>query len=244
MDINALLNLLGNLFQNGLVHFEVNPSLEVSPKLEVNLKLADMITMSVHLNTHNEQTAIAFLTAHKTELAGNKNSINLVAETDRSKSSDQSLIPSKAPFSNGIHLIIDQAEWWENPKPFTLGQLKIVPLELNKQSAISTLRPGENACFTVCLSESDNWLACIPEGTKQFQIDFSNDRPYQTGQSDSEWRFYRYSPDQYISFKGLPQIILSLDKRVAKLALVIERSHSSLHKDEYYALVVAANDEQ
>ncbi len=213
--------------------------------LENQMKLADSISINTYISTlGNQPKTSTIITTHSHSSRVDETtekSIELLPKSAQTLETS-GLEAQDFPFSSGTHLIVNQSSWWETQRHICLGQLKIIPIELEQAVRFNGI---ERACenFRAYLSKKKQLILINLEGREEeIIIDFSEslaEKRLRIVRSD--WIFKAYSSEQVIKFDILPDIVLSISQKVAEQVIVLRRTHKLLPV-EYYVLVVRSSN--
>ncbi|MEH1770317.1 MAG: hypothetical protein V7L27_13325 [Nostoc sp.] len=218
----------------------------------LDLKLADKIDISVNFNfgiIGNQNKPIAIMTPRNSKSKSLETSVENVNESiaflPTNTSKQQKIEPGSniklniqsVPFSSGLHLIINQRNWWDkkgNPeeKSVLIDNIKLIPIEENEWALIKTIENAEQ--FGLCLNINGVIELEFPRNSSKRFIDINNLSP----ELSENFKFTEYKAGEIIKLEVIPDLVFSLEKNIVKKTILIEYKPKTSRK-EYFLFILA-----
>ncbi len=198
----------------------------------------DTVNVQINVNLKQPSATNAFMTARKHQPGDEieEHTIALLAHENQQQTSSR-LIPQNIPLGSGTHLIINQRSLWDFNDPIKrANRLKIIPVpRMGDPIDVQTFESSLPRKFEVRLDAEDAFAIQLWGQRKEIYINLSQPESFTYG--SSRWIFGKYAPGTFMSFSTLselPEFVLSLDPKVVKQAVLVERQPDK----EYYVFVV------
>lgn len=214
-----------------------------------DLKLAENINISINFGTiSNQNKPLAIITPINYKNKSLENSVESINESiaflpnNTSKGqkiesgNNIKLDIQKIPFSSGINLIINQKDWWKKKgnseeKSVLIGDLKLIPLCENEWGYIKTIESEQQ--FGLSINQDGSIKAEIWRGNLP-PIDIKNLSPDLL----ETFEFTEYKAGEVMKFETLPELVVSLNEKVVKKAILVEYYPKNSLK-EYFVFILA-----
>ncbi|MCC5652365.1 hypothetical protein LC609_21560 [Nostoc sp. XA013] len=217
-----------------------------------DLKIAENINISVNFNfgtIGNKNKPIAIITPKNSNNKSLENSVENINESIAFLPSNtpelQKIEPrnnvklniQNVPFSSGLHLIINQRNWWNkkgNPedKSVLIDNIKLIPIQENEWALIKTIENAEQ--FGLCLNRDGVIELEFPRNSSKRVIDINNLSP----DLSENFQFTEYKVGEIIKLESIPELVFSLEKNIVKKTILIEYKPKTSRK-EYFLFILA-----
>ncbi|MEH2240055.1 hypothetical protein [Nostoc sp.] len=226
------------------------------PKLtgigNLNLKLAENINPSINFNfviIGNQNKPLAIITPRGSTSKSLENSLDNVNESiaflpnnapEKRKTEPGNNIKfniTNIPFSSGLHLIINQRNWWHkkgNPedKSVLIDNIKLIPIQENEWALIKTIENAEQ--FGLCLNRNGVIELEFPRNSSKRVIDINN----LSSELSETFQFTEYKAGEIIKLEAIPDLVFSVEKNIVKKTILIEYKPKTSRK-EYFLFILA-----
>ena len=209
--------------------------LQLAEQIVANNKIqvAEQISVNIHFDISNDKAKCqpaAMITA--TNVQEESSASALVDRNDYSQGF------RNLPFRSGTHVIIDDSSWWHRKDHICIGRLKCIPLMTNEEVIFNGIE-RESEDYQATFSTNEDYLV--------FGSDERHIKVYEFGKpyclrGRSRWTFMEYAPNEVIRFDKLSGLIISLQEKVVRKAIVAKRESESLIANEYYLLVIPSKE--
>ncbi|MDZ8257727.1 hypothetical protein [Nostoc sp. ChiQUE01b] len=204
-------------FNFGTIGNQNKPIAIINPKNSKN--------QSLETSVDNVNESIAFLPTNTPETqkieAGNNIKLNI----------------QSVPFSSGLHLIINQRNWWRKKgkpedKSVLIDNIKLIPIQEEEWALIKTIENAEQ--FALCIYINGIIDLEFPRNSSKRVIDIKNLSP----EFSENFKFTEYQAGEIIKFESIPELVLSLEKNIVKKTILIEYKPKTSRK-EYFLFILA-----
>ncbi|WP_104909195.1 hypothetical protein [Nostoc sp. 'Lobaria pulmonaria (5183) cyanobiont'] len=226
------------------------------PKLtgieNLNLKLAENINPSINFNfviIGKQNKPLAIISPKNSTKTNLENPLDNVNESiaflptntlEKRKAEPGNNIKfniQNVPFSSGLHLIINQINWWNkkgNPedKSVLIDNIKLIPIHENEWALIKTIENAEQ--FGLCLNRNGVIELEFPRNSSKRVIDINN----LSSELSETFQFTEYKAGEIIKLEEIPDLLFSLEKNIVKKTILIEYKPKTSRK-EYFLFILA-----
>ncbi len=230
MDLSSLTNVLK------LINPSINLRLLEGIRFADRMQLAEVIKVADTINIHVETAGQHNTNPRCIISAQERSSGQLRAALDLGTlESDDDLI---APYSTGIHIIIDNLDFWAKKSAIRWNRVAIIPAEYGKESLVSTLKSvGTNREFTLQPKSKGSLFMTFWQEQSHAHIELENNEAYFIEKSGSQWSIRQTDSSSYISCPDFPELIVSLDTDIVQSIVQITRQRADGTKEHYYYLI-------
>ncbi|MDZ7950457.1 hypothetical protein [Nostoc sp. DedQUE09] len=228
------------------------PQLKLTGVENLNLKLAENINTSLNFNfviIGNQNKPLAIISPKNSTNKSLENSLENVNESiaflpsntpEKRKiepGSNIKLNIQNVPFSSGLHLIINQRNWWEkkgNPedKSVLIDNVKLIPIQENEWALIKTIENAEQ--FGLCFNKNGILELEFPRNSSKRVIDINN----LSLEFSETFQFTEYKASEIIKLEAIPDLVFSVEKNIVKRTILIEYKPKTSRK-EYFLFILA-----
>lgn len=215
--------------------FQFADQLKIAERVQIAKKIINYSINLIVLEDEIYPRPTAILTATTQE----KDRTNSILVEKTIGETDEPLQEKSLPFTSGTHFIVDNPDWWQEREFIDIGQIRCIPVT-GKTAKFNGIRRPEEEISVSFLNSSDAKFVFGLNPGDTVNVNLCDSPQYKTLIGSSQWTFTKYTPDQVIRFTEISRFLFSLDKEVAKTAIVIKRESKQPKIIESYLLVLQA----
>ncbi|MBN3940520.1 MAG: hypothetical protein V7L21_01180 [Nostoc sp.] len=228
------------------------PKVKLTGIETLKLKLAENINASLNFNfviIGNQNKPLAIITPRNSPNKSLENPLENVNESiaflptntpeklKREPGNNIKFNIQNVPFSSGLHLIINQKNWWNKKgkpedKSVLIDNIKLIPLKENEWALIKTIENAEQ--FGLCLNRNGVIELEFPRNSSKRVIDINN----LSSELSETFQFTEYKVGEIIKLEAIPDLVFSVEKNIVKKTILIEYKPKTSRK-EYFLFILA-----
>ncbi|MTJ07106.1 MULTISPECIES: hypothetical protein [unclassified Anabaena] len=214
------------------------------PEIKVDIKF-DEFTLVKELNVGNTKNIYNAININiETKDGQNKRLSGVISESEKilpsttpAKAKKSLIDIQKIPFSinRGLHLIINQSDWWNKGKDnsVVIEYIKLIPICKSKNNLKYVKTFIDKNRFGLQINECGEVYVKIWANANENPIMVTELPP----EKSKLFKFEEYQSGDIIRFETFPKIVISLDKKVVEKAILVKYEPKN-SKTEYFVFIL------